>query len=590
MVRKMLAVCLVLVLLGLQTALTVRHSAAQGSLFVPAPGSPFPTGDALSNTLAKGDFNGDGNLDVIVANFSLGGSISIMLGDGAGGLTLAPGSPFQPSSGTRIYGITAADLNNDGRLDAAALGGNQLFILSGNGAGQVSVSGTFPLPTCFFCLFLAPGDFNGDSRVDLAISNDALPGSVIVMLNQGGNVFAQAPGSPLSTGTPGSVWSLTVADLNADGRLDIITANETSNISVLLGNGAGGFSLGPGSPITTGINSPFAVAVADFNGDGIPDVVTSDDAAVGTAVAVLIGDGTGRLTPMPGSPFVTGGGPSFWVTAGDFNADGRADIATANTLANSSSVLLNTGSGFTSAPGSPFATSATEPRMVMVGDFNNDAKPDLALVHYQSHTVAILLNQFVPPTATPTNTPISTLTAIPAPPSATGSALQMPQGNIADPVIVKLSSLQLARPGENVLFTITNTNRGSLPATGIVVTDTVPNELEVVSASTSQGAFRINGSTLSFNVGTVNPAQVVTLTISTRVRPDVQPPVDVINTAFLDYKEGPRRSASATLHILRGILPATGEHPDKVSDTTSLWGLAILCALLVVLFMIHRRQ
>jgi hypothetical protein len=374
-------------------------------LFIPAPGSPFSTGDQLSNTLTAADFNRDGNLDVVTANYSMTGSVSILLGNGTGSLALAAGSPFVFSSGARAYGVTAADFNNDNKPDVAVLANQTLFILLGNGTGQISVSASYILPPSN-PLFLAPGDFDRNGLIDVAIANDNVPGTVIVMLNKGVDGFVSAPNPSMRTGWNDSVFTLAVTDLNQDDKPDIISANWSWYISVFLGNGRGGFSRTSGSPIKVkpDYSVPFAVAVADFNGDGHLDVVVSDNSGSANSVAVLVGDGTGTLIPMPGSPFTTGGGASFFVAADDFNMDGKPDIATANVSQNSLSVLLNTGSGFVPAEGSPFATGAVEPRMVISGDFNNDGKPDLAAVNYDSAQavtyVAVLLNQSGPPPPT----------------------------------------------------------------------------------------------------------------------------------------------------------------------------------------------
>ena len=116
--------------------------------------------------------------------------------------------------------------------------------------------------------------------------------------------------------------SLAVADFNADGKLDLVSANLHNNtVSVFLGNGDGTFALAAGSPIAVPI-SPWSVAVADFNGDGKPDI------AVGSyccGVAVLLGDGAGHLTSAAGSPFSAGPMP-FSIAIGDFNGDGKPDL------------------------------------------------------------------------------------------------------------------------------------------------------------------------------------------------------------------------------------------------------------------------
>src|ERR1039457_4590669 len=162
--------------------------------------------------------------------------------------------------------------------------------------------------------------------------------------------FRTAPGSPFAMGlTPVFV---TEGDFNGDGKPDLTIANQNDNtVTVLLGNGTGGFTAAPGSPIRVGY-VPQSVAIGDFNRDGKPDLVVTN--ADNNNVTVLLGNGTGGFTAAPGSPFPTGIWPSA-VAVGDFNGDGKLDLAIANTNSNNLTVLLGNGAGgFTAATGSPF--------------------------------------------------------------------------------------------------------------------------------------------------------------------------------------------------------------------------------------------
>src|SRR5271157_1234108 len=172
--------------------------------------------------------------------------------------------------------------------------------------------------------------------------------SILLALSAAANAqFTPAPGSPFAAGSyPASV---AVADFNGDGRLDLAVANEGShNVTVLLGNGTGGFTAAPGSPFPAG-SSPISVAVGDFNGDGKPDLAIANEG--GNNVTVLLGNGTGGFTAAPGSPFPVGTQPES-VAVGDFNGDGKPDLAIANARSNTVTVLLGNGTGgFTAAPG-----------------------------------------------------------------------------------------------------------------------------------------------------------------------------------------------------------------------------------------------
>lgn len=136
-----------------------------------------------------------------------------------------------------------------------------------------------------------------------------------------------------------------------------------------------------------------------------------------------------------------------------------------------------------------------------------------------------------------------------------------PQVNVADPVLVKLVDPALALPGETVTFTLTASNRGAEPATNVTVNDQIPNDnFTLLSASSSKGVSTVTGPDVVFNIGTLNPGEVVTMTIRAQIRADIQPSSEVINTGVLRYSEGGTKTvtASATVYIMKGVLPVTG--------------------------------
>jgi uncharacterized repeat protein (TIGR01451 family) len=143
-------------------------------------------------------------------------------------------------------------------------------------------------------------------------------------------------------------------------------------------------------------------------------------------------------------------------------------------------------------------------------------------------------------------------------------------------MILKVANPPLARPGDTVTFQMTVTNPGTAPALSVVVTDPLPAPFIYVSASAQQGTFTVAGNLITFTVGTVNPGQTILLTIATRVRPNVVPPIDTVNTATL-IGIGDHRittDSSTSVRITNGSLPSTGEHP--ADDSTSAEGLIIL--------------
>jgi hypothetical protein len=169
--------------------------------------------------------------------------------------------------------------------------------------------------------------------------------------------------------------SIAVADFNGDGHPDFAVANINGNqLSILLGSGSGGFSPATGSPIA--INRPYFVAAGDFNGDGKQDLAVANNFGAAGTVTVLLGDGSGGF-----SQSVVGNGDSLVsVAVGNLNGDGKLDIAATNNVTGGGvTVLLGNGNGtFTPATGSPLA-AGNGPCDVAVGDFNGDGKEDLAI-------------------------------------------------------------------------------------------------------------------------------------------------------------------------------------------------------------------
>lgn len=358
----------------------------------------FPTA-----AVAVGDVNGDGIPDIVTS------SGSILFGDGKGGFPTR-----KDYASSAIGSVMLADFDGDGITDIIVGNGNADF-LSGTAllANQAATEISNPSMTVLFGKgggafvgapvsaigggeTLAAADFDGDGFPDLAMTT---VGTAVTTILKGNGNGGFLPGVTLST--PGTVpLRVVTADFNRDGKPDLgvlVTVQSAPNqtgqhnqVQIYFGNGDGTFGAPLVFPVMDGL-LPGYFAVPDLNNDGIPDLVLDVDGSFGSTFYVWLGKGDGTFS-----------GPVFQQAAsypslafGDFNGDGKVDIAVANTLSTSVTVLLGKGDG-------TFPTSVSSmlpgringgPQAIAAADFTGDGKLDLAVALFDTPEIAVLTGQ-----------------------------------------------------------------------------------------------------------------------------------------------------------------------------------------------------
>jgi hypothetical protein len=299
--------------------------------------------------------------------------------------TIATSANTFPTLGSNAAGIASGDFNNDGYPDLAIAddsGTIQIFLGNGDGTFTTGASiNPFVSGGSGLGVSLATADFNGDGNLDLVVNGH------YILLGNGDGTFTVGTPAPSVVGSDAKV-----ADFNHDGKADIVVFTGDSDFQVLLGNGDGTFTVGP---VTGSSGAGIFFAVGDFNGDGIPDIAVTG--GFGLGVQILLGNGDGSFEdgsicnePCTGS---NGNGPSYLngagldaagLAVGDFNGDGKADLAVSDLMNHTITILTGNGDG-TFTVGTPISTgmpagSDAYQGQVVAADFNGDGKTDVAVV------------------------------------------------------------------------------------------------------------------------------------------------------------------------------------------------------------------
>ena len=334
-------------------------------------------GGTQPEVVSTGDFNNDGNLDVITSD-DAGYQFLAGIGDGSFRTPIASANGYFDHT-------VAGDFNGDGNLDLASINSydevGTVSVSLGNGDGTFRPPIVYPLPNV--ATSIAVGDFNGDGIPDLAFSimnPDVLfDGSLSVLIGQADGTFAGA----ITTTANGSIYGIAAADLNGDGKLDLaaIYLNHTNAyMQVFLGDGLGSFAFGSNA-ILDANPVPAFLAISDLNGDGAPDVAVAGS----TAAYVFLSSGSGTFLRAETYPVLDGES----IAIADVNGDHKPDLLVGDYLSNGVSVLLGKGDGTFSSQ--LFAAAGYGVTGVASGDFNGDRFLDFVTVNQVSDSVSVFL-------------------------------------------------------------------------------------------------------------------------------------------------------------------------------------------------------
>jgi hypothetical protein len=391
MTRFLVLVIFVLLVWTLQV-----HS--QDPLFSPAPGSPVVVG-AGSGQVVLADVSGDGQLDMMTRHL-LSRLLAVQFGDGTGRFATASGSPI--SLAYSPGDMELGDVNNDSLFDLGVLRNNReqvdIFLGQGQGGFSLAPGSPFIVNRSVYSrtkpsLHLA--DINEDRNLDFIMTNGR-QNRVATLLGDGQGRFSPGPVTRLGSGQ--DYYSVAFGDIDGDGHLDAIIATSEAvggqgRVVTRRGDGTGAFKDASAPPLGV-LSDPRLATLADMNGDDHLDLVLSHSS---NHLSILLNNGSGAFAPAPASPYILET-QAFAVVAADVNQDKQVDLVAATVNSRSSpfhstiTVLLADDHGYIPAPGSPFPAEPGAYNLTM-GDVNKDGKLDIAASSFEGNAVTLLLGR-----------------------------------------------------------------------------------------------------------------------------------------------------------------------------------------------------
>jgi hypothetical protein len=340
---------------------------------VPSQNNPY--------SVAVGDFNRDGILDVAQVNADSAGSVEILLGNGDG--TFRHGATYQV--GDYPFYAAAASLRNNGLLDLV-IGSGSVYVMLGNGDGTFEPAVAYPATGG--AGMVSVGNFTGAGGLDVLALEEFGCGCLQVFPGNGDGTLSPPITTPLPYGMSG--YAIAAADFNHDGKLDVAVTGEASpsfQVAILLGSGDGTFNPNGFYAVP---EDPGSVTTGYFTSNkGKIDLAVAS--SLGNNVSVLLGNGDGTFQ----QPVLYGAGLPTWVVAQDLDGDGKVDLAASNAgqvFSKTSGITVFRGNGDGTFEAGSFYQAGKEGNYVTAGDFNGDHKPDLIMVDFDGGGVYTLLN------------------------------------------------------------------------------------------------------------------------------------------------------------------------------------------------------